>query len=88
MGRLSGFALFLLIGWLPAVEALAIDLFVDNLAGDDRNNGQTATTGARGHGPVRTIGKSLRLARAGDRIVINPNGGEPYRGWLRSVYSG
>ena len=78
MCRLPGFALFLLMGSLAA-DVLAIDLFVDNLAGDDRNNGQSATTGTRGHGPVRTIGKALRLARAGDRIVINPNGGEPYR---------
>ena len=58
---------------------LAADLYVDNLAGDDRNNGQGAATSGRGNGPVRTIDKALRLARAGDRLFINPNGGEPYR---------
>ncbi len=79
MGRLLPAALVLLIGSLIASDALAVDLFVDNLSGDDRNNGQGAATVTRGHGPVRTISKALRLARAGDRIVINPNGGEPYR---------
>jgi hypothetical protein len=62
-----------------ASEALATDLFVDNIAGDDRNNGQGAATVSRGNGPARTIGKALRLAQAGDRIFINPNGGKPYR---------
>ena len=74
--------LFLAWSWgalLFAGPALAVDLFVDNLAGDDRNNGRGAVTAGRGNGPVRTIEKALRLARAGDRLIINPNGGEPYR---------
>ena len=77
--RRSGHVSLVLFGWLLAAEVSAVDLFVDNLAGDDRNNAQGAATVTRGHGPVRTIGKALRLAAAGDRIVINPNGGEPYR---------
>ena len=67
------------IGLTAASEVLATDLFVDNLAGDDRNNGQGVESASRGTGPVRTIEKALRLARAGDRIIINPNGGHPYR---------
>jgi hypothetical protein len=67
------------LGLAMASEGLAIDLFVDNLAGDDRNNGQGAAVVSRGNGPVRTIDKALRLARAGDRIILNPNSGEPYR---------
>lgn len=79
MGRSLHLALALVAGSLLAGDALAADLFVDNLAGDDRNNGQGAATISHGNGPVRTIGKALRLARAGDRILINPNDGQPYR---------
>ncbi len=79
MARSLQAVLVLLIGSGLAGDVLAVDLFVDNQGGDDRNNGQATRTVTRGHGPVRTIGKALRLARAGDRIVINPNGGEPYR---------
>lgn len=67
------------IGLALITQGFAADLFVDNLAGDDRNNGQGAAILSRGNGPVRTIGKALRLAQAGDRIFVNPNGGEPYR---------
>ncbi|HZL87642.1 MAG TPA: hypothetical protein VFB96_04635 [Pirellulaceae bacterium] len=70
---------FVAIVWTVCGDVLATDLFVDNLAGDDRNNGQGVKVISRGNGPVRTIEKALRLAQAGDRIVINPNGGQPYR---------
>lgn len=79
MARHSGCLTAVILACLAAENAFAVDLFVDNLVGDDRNNGQGAATVTRGNGPVRSIGKALRLARAGDRILINPNGGEPYR---------
>ena len=78
MGRSSTIIVFV-VGSLLANRALAVDLFVNNLFGDDRNNGQGAATVSHGNGPVRSIGKALRLARAGDRIIIQPNEGEPYR---------
>ncbi len=48
------------------------------MGGDDRSNGsQLRPTIARG-GPVRTLAKALRLAEAGDRIVLAKTS-EPYR---------
>jgi hypothetical protein len=78
MGRSSTIFVFV-VGSLLADQGLAVDLFVNNLFGDDRNNGQGAATVSHGNGPVRSVGKALRLARAGDRIIIQPNDGEPYR---------
>lgn len=58
--------------------AQARDIFVNNISGDDRNQGFTAVpSGAQG-GPCRTITKALRLAEKGDRIVLAKND-EPYR---------
>ena len=54
----------------------ARDIFVNNVAGDDRFNGGTETARNQS-GPCRTIGKALRLADKGDRIVI-ANTGQPY----------
>lgn len=57
---------------------IARDIFVDNLGGDDVDNGATATSEGFGNGPYRTIAKALRNADKGDRIVL-ANTGEPYR---------
>ena len=62
-----------------ATFAAAKDLFVDNLGGDDRNNGETLNAQGRSNGPCRTIAKAMRLVRSGDRIVIIAHPGEPYR---------
>lgn len=53
------------------------DIFVDNRAGDDRWNGQSAIQLGEQVGPVRTITRALRLAIAGTRVVLLPTG-EPY----------
>ena len=58
--------------------AVGGDLFVSNVAGDDRRDGRAGRLVEAGHGPVRSIGKALRLAAAGDRIIVE-NTGEPYR---------
>lgn len=68
---------------LTALAALASaacgkDIFVNNQAGDDRNDGYLATTAVGGSGPVRTIARALRTAEKGDRILL-ANTGEPYR---------
>ena len=61
-----------------ALPADGRDIHVSNLGGDDRSNGSSLRpTTARG-GPVRTIAKALRLAEAGDRIVLAKTA-EPYR---------
>ena len=55
----------------------ARELFVNNLTGDDRSDARLPTSTADG-GPVRTIGRALHLATAGDHIVV-ANTGTPYR---------
>lgn len=60
-------------------SASARDIFVDNLGGDDRNNGSSAISEGRLNGPTKTITKALRIARTGDRVILRANVGEPYR---------
>jgi len=55
----------------------ARDLYVDNLRGDDALDGEKTEASHGGSGPVRTIGRALRLAGAGDRIIL-ANNDEPY----------
>lgn len=61
-----------------AADAQARDLFVDNVAGDDRLDGTQPRMAGALSGPVRTIGRALHLALPGDRIVIAATD-EPYR---------
>ena len=65
--------------FVTATFAAAKDLFVDNMGGDDRNNGETLNAQGRSNGPCRTIAKAMRLVKSGDRIVIIAHPGEPYR---------
>jgi hypothetical protein len=62
---------------LLAGRAAARDIFVDNIAGDDRNTGLHARGVSDLTGPVRTIAKALRLSEAGDRVSLAKND-EPY----------
>ena len=67
------------VSWLLfAGSAAARDVFVNNVMGDDRNAGIAAVPLGTGSGPCRTIAKALRLAEAGDRIVLAKTD-EPYR---------
>jgi hypothetical protein len=50
--------------------AAARDIFVNNIDGDDRSDGQQSRGVVGISGPVHTITKALRLAVAGDRIVV------------------
>ena len=60
-----------------AANAHARDIFVDNVAGDDRYRGfRPITIGT--DGAVRTIARALQLAMPRDRIVL-ANTGQPYR---------
>src|SRR5437763_2891345 len=65
----------LLIG---SSSAIAVDIFVDNVLGDDRRGGSSATVAGKGAGPCRSIAKALRITQPGDRIVI-ANTGQSYR---------
>src|SRR5262245_44790157 len=58
--------------------AQARDIFVDNVAGDDLNQGISPRIGGPSGGPCRTIAKALRMAEKSDRIVLTKNA-EPYR---------
>lgn len=70
-------ALVCLAIWLCAASAVARDIHVNNLTGDDRRDGWPSRA-YPGAGPVATISKALRLVEPGDRVVID-NTGEPYR---------
>lgn len=63
---------------IVAAELPAREIYVNNAAGDDRATGQYTQSTAELTGPVRTIGRALRLARGGDQIVL-ANTAEPYR---------
>ncbi|WP_425614505.1 hypothetical protein NA78x_004374 [Anatilimnocola sp. NA78] len=67
-----------LLWFALAATCSAADLYVNNVTGDDRRNGQEPTSFGAGNGPVRTIAKALRLANKGDRIILAVNP-EPYR---------
>jgi hypothetical protein len=71
--------------WLCLVSAAAArDIYVNNLDGDDRSLGSRPRAAAGIGGPVATISKALRLAEAGDRIVVIDTG-QPYRESLSLV---
>lgn len=58
--------------------ASARDIFVNNVAGDDRFTGAASSTQGAKIGPCKTIACALKLAAKGDRIVLAATG-EPYR---------
>ena len=68
---------FLIIATVTA--AFGRDIYVDNLGGDDRNNGETLRAQGKANGPCKSITKALRLVKSGDRIIIIAHPGEPYR---------
>ncbi len=73
------YASVVVIVWLGlAASTSARDIFVDNVAGDDRFDGALASTGSGGSGPIRTIACALRKAQKADRIVLAATG-QPYR---------
>ncbi len=62
---------------VPATSA-ARDIYVDNVAGDDRRNGATQRISGRAGGPVRSLRRALELAEGSDRVVLADTG-ESYR---------
>lgn len=59
-------------------QSLGLDLYVNNISGDDTRDGQSAEPVAGQDGPVRSIGRALDLAKAGDHIHLFDTG-IPYR---------
>ena len=66
---------------LATAPLAARDIHVNNQGGNDLFDGSRPTTQFGTGGPTRSIAKALRLARAGDRVVV-ANTGEPYREML------
>ena len=65
--------------WISlSAGASARDIFVNNVAGDDRFTGAAAATQGAKIGPCRTIARALELAAKGDRIMLAATD-EPYR---------
>src|SRR5262245_51414568 len=62
---------------LCVASALARDVYVNNVVGNDANGGERAEV-RPGNGPVRTLDRALRLLDRGGRIIL-ANTGEPYR---------
>jgi hypothetical protein len=65
-----------LVSSLSAIRAR--DVFVNNIAGDDRLDGLLEIATNNVDGPVRSINRALQIALPGDRIFITPTG-QPYR---------
>jgi hypothetical protein len=62
------------------------EIFVDNLAGDDRSSGQQPDNSTYQNGPVRTITKALQLVGNSDTIVLAKSD-QPYRECISLVGS-
>ncbi len=76
--RMKKIVLSCAAAWCLATVAAARDIYVNNVSGDDRMEGGAARGVSGIRGPVRTIAKALRLAQAGDHIIL-ANTSEPYR---------
>ncbi len=61
-----------------SVTLPARDLYVNNVTGDDRNDGLAETAVSPGRGPFRSIRRALEAARNGDHIHVAATG-QPYR---------
>jgi hypothetical protein len=69
---------FILIGIAFSARVSARDIYVDNVAGDNRFSGAAPAAQEARTGPCRTIAHALNLAEKGDRIVLTATG-VPYR---------
>jgi hypothetical protein len=63
---------------LLASAAAARNIYVNNVAGNDKSSGSRPGIDTVATGPVQTIARALRLAQSGDRIVLAATG-QPYR---------
>jgi hypothetical protein len=85
MRTFVGSTLLVMLVWWTS-PAAARDIFVSNLRGDDHATGRQTETNPDLTGPIRTIGRALRLAEQGDHIILEASP-EPYRESLSLVGS-
>jgi hypothetical protein len=72
-------ASLLAVAWFCiGATAVASDLYVNNKTGSDTNSGVADVQRGPGVGPMRSITRALKAAKAGDTIVV-ANTDEPYR---------
>ena len=64
--------------WIAATSISARDFHIDNVSGDDRNDGGSPSQVSDRVGPMRSIARALKAAGPGDQIIL-ANTGEPYR---------
>jgi hypothetical protein len=77
--RIAKVAAWSLILLLAASSASAKTIYVNNVEGDNRFNGQTPVYApGQLYGPVRSIAKALAMAESGDTISL-ADAGEPYK---------
>jgi len=69
----TGFALAFM-----GTSAIADDIYVNNVSGDDTFNGRTTTDATDQGGPLKTISRALLIAQPGDRIIVQKTD-LPYR---------
>lgn len=63
---------------LQSSIASAVEIYVDNLVGDDVFDGRNSFPSDTGTGPVRTLRRAIQLARFGDQIVLTRPGAVYY----------
>lgn len=68
----------LAVGLSAVGPALARDLYVNNVTGDDRRDGSQPESDGKLGGPFRTLTRALKAASKADRIIVAATG-EPYR---------
>ena len=70
---------FMMLVWLALpIRGGARDIYVNNVAGDDRFDGSAAVTQGARIGPCRTLTHALKLADKSDRVILAATG-QPYR---------
>lgn len=60
----------LVLLFVVAPMSAARDLYVNQITGDERNDGLAAVPGATGVGPVKTIHRAVRSAQPGDTVHL------------------
>ncbi len=69
----------LVLAWLTLPSAApARDIYVNNIAGDDRFDGTAPVSQGARMGPFRTLTRALKLADKGDRVILAATA-HPYR---------
>lgn len=63
---------------LLVARSWGADIYVNNVTGDDRNDGSAPVAASEQMGPFRTLTRALRATAKGDRLIV-ANTGQAYR---------